>query len=129
LSAISKEQVRALVGKEVYVMRKDGTVASGKLEKFANDRLYIRPVESGQKAGTRAFILPLVLFDLLAIGTIPFFAGGGFGGGFGPGPYGPYGPGGPGGPGPYGPYGPGPGGPGPYGPGCCPPYGGGKGFY
>ncbi|MGU3473488.1 hypothetical protein ACLBWT_20350 [Paenibacillus sp. D51F] len=104
-------------------MRKDGTVASGKLEKFANDRLYIRPVESEQKAATRAFILPLVLFDLLAIGTIPF-AGGGFGGGFGPGPYGPYGPGGPG---PYGPYGPGPGPYGPYGPGPGP-YGG-KGFF
>ncbi|MGN7456451.1 hypothetical protein ACTHPH_16700 [Paenibacillus pasadenensis] len=121
LSNVSKQQVQALIGQTVEVKMKDGSVVTGKLEKLNGDKLYVRVQEQAGKAGTRAFILPLALFSVLAIGLAPF---GAYGGGFG-GPYGP-------GPGPYGPYGPGPGGPGgpygPYGPGCCPPVGP-KGFY
>ncbi|AJY73694.1 hypothetical protein [Paenibacillus beijingensis] len=110
---VSKEQVQKLIGRNVYVQRKDGSVVAGKLERLQGDRLYMRvsAQSGGKKVHTRAFILPLVLFDLLAIGTLPYA---GFGGGYGcPGPYP-----GPCGPGPYGkpgPYGPGPYGPGPAG--------------
>ncbi|SDS16593.1 hypothetical protein SAMN05444162_0876 [Paenibacillaceae bacterium GAS479] len=129
MSTISKAQVQAMVGQRVYIKLRDGSAVNGKLERFANERLYLRVQEEAGKVQIRAFILPLALFSILAIGLAPF--AGGFGGGCcGPGPYGPggCGPCGPGpypgpyGPGPYGPYGPG--GPGQYGPGY-----GGKGFY
>lgn len=116
---VSKEQVQKLIGRNVYVQRKDGSVIAGKLERLQGERLYIRTAKAGSKSvNTRGFILPLVLFDLLAIGTLPYA---GFGGGYGcPGPqYGPCG-----GVGPYGkpvPYGPGPGGYAGYG--GYPPYG------
>ncbi|OXM17239.1 hypothetical protein [Paenibacillus herberti] len=138
MSTISKAQVQAMVGRRVYIKLRDGSAVNGKLERFANERLYLRVQEEAGKVQIRAFIIPLALFSVLAIALTPF--AGGFGGGCGPcgpgpygpggcspcgpGPYGPGGPGpyGPGGPGPYGPYGPG--GPGQFGPGY-----GGKGFY
>ncbi|MFB9325233.1 hypothetical protein ACFFSY_04780 [Paenibacillus aurantiacus] len=138
MQRVTKEQARKLVGKTVYAVRKDGSVASGKLVRVSNNKLYLKPVgkDKGKKVKTKA-ILPLVLFDLLAIGTLPFW-GAGFGGGFGPG-FGP-GFGGPGFDGPccdqpfvgpgFGPgVGPGFGGPG-FGPGYGPGFGpGGFGGY
>lgn len=122
MQRVTKVQARKLVGKTVYAVRKDGSVASGKLVRVSDNKLFLKPVgkDKGKKVKTKA-ILPLVLFDLLAIGTLPYW-GAGFGGGFGPG-FGPgYGPGfGPGFDGPccdqpfagagFGPYGPGPVGP------------------
>lgn len=104
-----KMQAKKLVGKTIIAYKKDGSIVTGKLVKISGSRLYVKPAP-GKKVRTKA-ILPLALFDLLAIGTAPF-AYGGFGGypGFG------YGPGGG--------YGPGVGG---YGPGVGYPYGGG--FY
>jgi len=99
---VSREDARKLVGKAIYAVRKDGTRVTGRLLKISGQRLILQPLSKGKQVRTKA-ILPLVLFDLLAIGTLPF--AGGFGGGFGPGPYG-----GGFGPGPYG---------GGYGPGCC----------
>lgn len=91
MSKVTKSQVRSLVGKSVYVVRKDRTVVSGKLVAISGNRLMIaRP--AGKKVKTSA-ILPLVLFDVLAIGTAPFAYGGGFGGYGGIGGY-PYGGGG-----------------------------------
>ncbi|EGL19430.1 hypothetical protein HMPREF9413_4677 [Paenibacillus sp. HGF7] len=52
----------------------------GKLVRIQGDQLILEPQEG--TAQTKAFV-PLVLFDLLAIGTSPFVNGFGFGGGFG----------------------------------------------
>lgn len=87
MQRVSKELARKLIGKTVYAVRKDGSVASGKLVKIQQNKLYLRPTGSdkGKVVRTKA-ILPLVLFDLLAIGTLPYAYGtfgGGFGGGYG----------------------------------------------
>jgi len=83
---ITASQARKLVGKTVYAMKKDGTIVSGKLASVKGSKLYLTTAKG--KAATKA-IIPLVLFDLLAIGTAPY-AYGGFGGypGYGFGPYG-----------------------------------------
>ncbi|MCZ8512595.1 hypothetical protein O9H85_09255 [Paenibacillus filicis] len=82
--AVRKQDVQKLIGKQIYALKKDGTVVEGKLVKISGNRLIVAP--KGKQVKTSAFI-PLVLFDLLAIGTSPFAFGGGFGfpfgGGFG----------------------------------------------
>lgn len=97
--APTAENMRRLRGKQVVVIRKDGTRIAGRLVR-AGKRYAIRPVRKG--AHTKAFI-PLVLFDLLAIeespyGYAPYYSypspyyygpyGGGYGGyphiGYGP---------------------------------------------
>ncbi|WP_042200128.1 hypothetical protein [Paenibacillus camerounensis] len=98
---VTKKQVMKLVGKHIVAVKKDGSKVTGKLVRVAGNRLILQRV-SGKKVQTKALI-PLVLFDLLAVGTAPY-AGYGGGYGYGGGPYGGYGPG----PG-YGGYGPGPG--------------------
>ncbi|GIP39346.1 hypothetical protein J31TS4_26260 [Paenibacillus sp. J31TS4] len=87
---ISKKQVQPYIGKTVYALKKDGTVVSGKLVRIKGNVLHLAAGKG--KAATKA-IAPLVLFDLLAIGTAPYAFGpygyGGFGypgfgfGGFG----------------------------------------------
>ena len=84
--AITKQQVRRLVGKKIYAVKKDGTVVIGKLRKLSGNRLIVEQA-SGKRAKTNLFI-PLVLFDLLAIGLLSEFGHGfggfgGFGHGFG----------------------------------------------
>lgn len=90
---VSKADVRQYVGKQIVAYKKDGGVVTGKLVRISGDRLILE-AEKGKKVRTKA-ILPLVLFDLLAVGTAPFAFGGGFGPGFGgyPGPGPGYGPG------------------------------------
>jgi hypothetical protein len=95
MSRVTRDQVFKLVGKHIYALRKDGTTVSGKLVKISGSRLILeRP--NGKKVSTKA-ILPLALFDLLAIGTAPFAFGpwgggfGGFGGFGGVGGFGPWG--------------------------------------
>jgi len=92
-SQIRKEDVRKLVGKQIFAIKKDGTSVSGKLVRISGNTLIVAP-QKGKKVQVKA-IIPLVLFDLLAIGTAPFAYGGGFGyGGFGPGfGFGGFGPG------------------------------------
>lgn len=86
---VSRAQVRKLVGKSIYAMRKDGSVVSGRLVALRGNRLILSTSKGkgskGKKVKTKAFFLwPLLLFDLLAIGTLPFWGGGfGYGGGFG----------------------------------------------
>jgi hypothetical protein len=81
-SKIRKEDVKKLVGKEIFAIKKDGTKVSGKLVRISGNTLIVTP-QKGKKVQTKA-IIPLVLFDLLAIGTSPFaFSPFGFGGGFG----------------------------------------------
>lgn len=86
---IRLEDVQKLVGKQVYCMKKDGSVASGKLVRISSGgRLHL--LQAKGKARTKA-VIPLVLFDLLAIGTSPYAYGGygygypgyGYGGGYG----------------------------------------------
>jgi len=114
---VTRTEAIKLIGKNIVAVKKDGTRVTGKLLKVSGNKLVLKRL-GGKKVRTKA-ILPLVLFDLLAIATLPYAygQGPGFGPGFGPGPkpdccpgYGPgYGPGSGYGPGPgYGPYGPGP---------------------
>lgn len=88
---ITKKQVVNLIGKNIVAVRKDGTRVMGKLIRISGNRLIVKPA-SGKKVQTKA-IIPLVLFDLLAIGTAPY-AYGAYGGapygsayGYGPGGY------------------------------------------
>lgn len=81
MSRVTRAQAQKLVGKNVYAVRKDGSVVSGKLVRISGNKLMLEQPK-GKNVRTKA-ILPLVLFDLLAIGTVPFGFGGGFGG-FGP---------------------------------------------
>jgi hypothetical protein len=70
MSQISRSQVKALVGKEIYAVRRDGSVVRGRLVRLNGDELIVEPTDG--KARTKLF-LPLVLFDLLAIGTLPYY--------------------------------------------------------
>ncbi|MFC5401599.1 hypothetical protein [Cohnella soli] len=88
MAKITRSQVNQLVGKEIKAMRKDGSIVSGKLVRIQGNRLIVEPAK-GKKVQTKA-IIPLVLFDLLAVGTIDdgFGWGGGYdgygyGGGYG----------------------------------------------
>ncbi|MHA6531052.1 hypothetical protein [Paenibacillus sp. BAC0078] len=95
---VTKKHVMKLVGKNIVAVKKDGSKVMGKLVRVSGNRLFLKQM-NGKKVQTKALI-PLVLFDLLAIGTAPY-AYGGYGypgvpyGGYGPvaKPYGPYGPG------------------------------------
>ena len=101
---VTRRQALRLVGKKVIATKKDGRTVVGKLMKVSGNRLIIQR-NTGKRVQTKA-IIPLVLFDLLAIGTAPYAFGGygypPYGGGYGQGPkqvgggYGPggYGPGG-----------------------------------
>ncbi|WP_426451128.1 hypothetical protein ACP26L_03450 [Paenibacillus sp. S-38] len=93
--AVRKQDVSKLIGKEVVAVRKDGTTVRGKLVRVSGTQIFISP-RKGKQVKTSA-ILPLVLFDLLAVGTAPYAYGGGYGyggypggypGGYGFGPYG-----------------------------------------
>lgn len=77
-STVNRQDVKKLIGKQIYAVRKDGTMVTGLLRGMKGNELIIEQPK-GKTAKTKAFI-PLVLFDLLAIGTW----NGGFGfGGFG----------------------------------------------
>ncbi|QGQ98527.1 hypothetical protein EHS13_28430 [Paenibacillus psychroresistens] len=88
--AVSKEEAKKWIGRNIDAVKKDGTVVTGKLVGIKGSRL-IFAAQKG-KVHTKA-IIPLVLFDLLAVGTAGAYGGygyGGYGGGFGgyPGGYG-----------------------------------------
>jgi hypothetical protein len=85
MHTIDKQMAKSLVGRQIYAVKKDGSIQYGKLMRVNGNRLILE-ADAG-KAHTKA-VIPLVLFDLLAIGTSPFgfgfpFGFGGFGGGFG----------------------------------------------
>jgi hypothetical protein len=85
MSQVTRAQAQQLVGQPIRALRKDGSIVTGKLVRISGDRLFVEQPK-GKDVQTKA-ILPLVLFDLLAIETVPFgfggFWGGGIGGGFG----------------------------------------------
>lgn len=71
--------VRKLVGKQVVAAHRHFGIISGKLVKVSGTQVYIQTSHpNGKKVKTSA-ILPLVLFDLLAIGTAPYAFGGLYG--------------------------------------------------
>jgi hypothetical protein len=75
MSRVTRAHAQKLVGKQIYAVRKDGLVVSGKLVRISGNQLVLEQPK-GKKLHTKA-IIPLVLFDLLAIGT--FDRGFGFG--------------------------------------------------
>ncbi len=81
---MNKSVIRKMVGKQVYAVHKRGGKISGKLVRISGNRIYLQPtIKSGKKVRTSA-IIPLALFDLLAIGTSPYTYGGyPYGGGYG----------------------------------------------
>lgn len=87
-SAVRKEQARKLIGKQVYALKKDGTVVEGKLLRIKGNELVLASQKKGKTVKKTSAIIPLVLFDLLAIGTSPY-AYGPYGYGYGGGFYGP----------------------------------------
>jgi len=87
MARVTKAQAQQLVGKHIYAVRKDRSVVYGKLVAIKGNSLVLER-RSGKKVQTKAFIAPLVLFDLLAIGTAPFYGGFGYGPGFGFGGFG-----------------------------------------
>ena len=84
---MNKAAVRKLVGKQIVAVHKRGGTITGKLVKISGHTLYIEPNRNskGKKVTTKA-IIPLVLFDLLAIGSSPY----GYGYPYGGYPYGGY---------------------------------------
>ncbi|UPK45651.1 MULTISPECIES: hypothetical protein [Paenibacillus] len=106
---VTRDDAMKLIGKNIVAIKKDGTRVTGRLLKVSGNKLVLKRAV-GKKVSTKA-ILPLVLFDLLAIATLPYAygPGPGYGPGYGPGPKPGYGPGFGGGYGPgpgFGPYGP-----------------------
>ncbi|WP_019639358.1 hypothetical protein [Paenibacillus fonticola] len=89
--SVTKKEAEKWLGKSITAVKKDGTIVTGKLVKISGNRLLVR--QPGKKVKTKA-IVPLVLFDLLAIGTGPYGYGYGgypYGYGYGYGGYGGYG--------------------------------------
>lgn len=80
---IRRQDVRKWLGKRVTAIRKDGTRLTGKLVRIKGNCIYVRPDGRKNKPVKVRGLIPLVLFDLLAIGR-PGVWGGGY-------PYGPYG--------------------------------------
>ncbi|MDD9268103.1 hypothetical protein ACFPES_13775 [Paenibacillus sp. GCM10023248] len=65
------------MGREVVIRTTHGTY-KGKIVKLDNNKVYLQPLRPSNKAQISffPFIIPLVLFDLLAIGLLasrPFF--------------------------------------------------------
>lgn len=76
---VTKAAARKLIGKQIYAVKKDGAKVSGILRGVQGNQLIVE-LPNKNKVKTKAFI-PLVLFDLLAIGTSPYgFDGFGYGG-------------------------------------------------
>lgn len=71
---VTRKEAEKWLGKQIAAYKKDGTVVTGKLVKISGNRLILRQAP-GKKVKTKA-IIPLVLFDLLAIGTAPYAFGG-----------------------------------------------------
>ncbi len=78
---INKKTIRKLTGRTVYVINNKNVRLTGKLIKVSGQKLYLQPTSIGDKKVKTSAILPLVLFDLLAVGTLPYTAGyGGYAG-------------------------------------------------
>src|SRR5690554_514234 len=85
---VNRKALKKLTGRTIYIINKNGVSISGKLVKVSGQKLYVQPKSIGKKAVKTNAIIPLVLFDLLAVGTSPFAGYGGIGGYGGYGGYG-----------------------------------------
>lgn len=82
--AVSKKQISKYYGKKIYAVKKDGTIVTGTVTQIRGNRVILTQYRQGKGKTVKAkFLIPLLLFDLLAIGLFAGFGGvGGFGGGF-----------------------------------------------
>ena len=87
---IKKTELKKLTGRIIYTINKKAMRISGKLVRISGNKLYIRPASINNKQVQINAIIPLVLFDLLAIGTSPYGYGYPYGYGVGSGYYGGY---------------------------------------
>lgn len=78
----SLHEAKRLLGKAIYAKKKDGTIVTGRLVRIHQGRLYLSSLDPKKRVRTKGFILPLVLFDLLAVGLVS--TNGFYGGGCGP---------------------------------------------
>jgi hypothetical protein len=85
---ITQAQAKSLKGKKIFAVKKDGMIVTGKVIRVKGNELLLAP-EGGKSAVSTKALIPLVLFDLLAVETLPY---GGFPYGGYPGvhPYGGY---------------------------------------
>lgn len=77
MHAIQKRDVQKLVGQRIYALKKDGTLATGKLVRIKGNQLYLEQVKGGKRVKTSA-IASLALYDLLALGTFGAYGGYGY---------------------------------------------------
>lgn len=73
---ISTQTIKKLVGKKVYAVKKDGTFVIGTLRRKQGNQFVVES-QDRNKAQIKLFT-PLVLFDLLAIGTYGGYGGFGY---------------------------------------------------
>jgi len=73
MSRVTHSQAQKLIGTQIFAVRKDGAVASGKLVRIQGNHLVLEQPK-GKKVQIKA-LLPLALFDVFALGA----ADGGFG--------------------------------------------------
>ncbi|TVX98287.1 50S ribosomal protein L33 [Cohnella terricola] len=76
MSRVTRSQAQKLVGKQIYAVRKDGTVATGKLASISGNTLILEQPKN-KKVQTKA-LLSLALLDLFTVGAVD----GGFGWGY-----------------------------------------------
>lgn len=77
---VNQKALKRLTGRNIYVVNKKGVAITGKLVKVSSKKLYLQPTIIGDKKVKTSAILPLVLFDLLAVGTLPYGGLYGYGG-------------------------------------------------
>ncbi|MEX2416491.1 MAG: hypothetical protein WD424_10135 [Paenibacillaceae bacterium] len=79
---VNKKTLSKLTGRNIYVINNKGVRITGKLIKVSGQKLYLQPTRVGDNKVKTSAILPLVLFDLLAVGTLPYAGYYGYGGGY-----------------------------------------------
>jgi hypothetical protein len=76
-NTITPKQAKRLLGRPVYAVRKDGTVATGRLVKVKAGRIFLSPLN--KKEVSVKGLLPLTLLTLGGLGGFGY-PGAGFGG-------------------------------------------------
>lgn len=77
MSYVSEQFAQQLIGQNIQAMQKDGSIVVGRLVRVMGGVAYLQPIDAdqGKTVKTKA-VIPLVLFNLLAISTLPFVYGG-----------------------------------------------------